>query len=217
MGSLGLTVLAWLVLAAGCDDGTSRPGGGSQSAQEDATAAREFFVAVDRYRVRAIPMRDEALTRAYERERACPDLVRPSAGRRLRIRVALAEETINQFTADQAVAQEFRELAIELSSISTRSPLLRTVATEAKQAAERAEKLEEANLDLCRLLEDWKRTGWSKGYERKLRDGYALFGVDSRAVAEAHRKVGGPLIPQLEQLGLTQQQALTIVSLAGAF
>jgi hypothetical protein len=83
---------------------------------------------------------------------------------------------------------------------------------EAEQADGRAAKLQAADLDLCRLLRDWKRTGWSRSFEQRLGDGYALYGVDSRAVVKAHETVVG-LVPRLQKLGLTHQQSIRIAAL----
>lgn len=208
-----LTILLVALAASACD--TSKSPRESRGLPDD-VAAREFLSVVNRYRARTIPLHEEALVSSYRRRRECPKLLAPNNERDLQVRIAVAEDSINQLTAKKAVAPEFRKLATNLASIPTDSSVLRAVVKEARNAGDRAAKLEATDLDLCQLLEEWRRTGWSKDFEEKLLDGYALYGVDSRVVREAH-KAGSRLLPRLEKLGLTSQQSLAIAAIPGFF
>ena len=73
-------------------------------------------------------------------------------------------------------------------------------------------KLKSADVDVCSVLQEWKRRGWSRAYEVRIGElAYDLkqLGLDTEALGAAGRKASG-LQPTLQALGLTQDEAVSV-------
>ena len=212
---LGTMLLCIVSVACGGGGRASKSAG---NAADDAKAAHGFLAAIEGYRADVAATIDRAYSEAQSRQRECPEVTSSTtSNRRLQIRIAVVTEGITDTFVTSKRMPEYRELAAKLVRIPTENPDLRTVVEQAEIMAGEAEKLEAAEVDVCELLEQWRRTGWSTRFEQELNEmPFTIIGVSEEASATA-KKRGLDAVPGLQKLGLTFEDAVTIASATGFF
>jgi len=118
---------------------------------------------------------------------------------------------------DKFEAESYVTYASRLRHIETSNEALRRIRMNVDIVASEASKLLRANIDVCRELGAWKRSGWSVEYEHRIQgEPYETIGVDRVRVRMAAKAVADTL-PELQELGLSFDDALAISSSAAVF
>jgi len=182
----------------------------------DSLAADRYLKAVEEFEEKTSRFADSAGRKVDAELEACSSL---TTGHEMTL-----QDRVDTFTSlytflvqDQLEAKPFREYAEQVGTIETSEPALRTVARSVAVVADEARKVERANLNVCRELRAWARTGWSATYEHQVEsEPYTSIGVNQKRIREAGEEAA-EMLPALQNLGLAFNDALAIASSAKLF